>query len=182
VRHEGGAAREVGKWTDCKKKEGGERDAYSKYMAYSRAHAAMSIVLYHHAGLLKSFESDERRRLQRAYDILDAADDELEPHYSELWRLVPGNDPPSDAARAKCHLSTLPHLQAALAKLLRIVPTYIALPMRIVPPTASAADATYESIRDEVDIRMADRRMPFVTSSERAEELCERTTVRVNAT
>jgi len=60
--------------------------------------------------------------------------------------------------------------------------------MRIIPPTASAADATYESIRDEVDIRMADRRMPFVTSSEIAEELRERadlvraTTVRVNAT
>ena len=141
----------------------------------------MSIVLYHHAGRLRSFESDERRRLQCAFDIFDAVDDELEPHYSELWRLVPGNTPPP-AARAKCHLGTLPHLQAALAKLLRIVPTYIALPMRIVPPTASAADATYESIRDEVDIRMADRRMPFVTSSERAEELCERTTVRVNAT
>ena len=151
-------------------------------------HRALSIVLYHHAGRLHSFESDERRRLQRAYDIIDACDDELEPHYSEMWRLVPGNDPPSDAARAKCHLGTLPHLQAALAKLLRIVPTYIALTMRTIPPTAWAADETYESIRDEVDIRMADRRMPFVTSSEIAEELRERadlvrvTTARINAT
>ena len=140
-------------------------------MANSRAHEAMSIVLYHHAGLLKSFESDERRRLQRAFDIFDAVDDELEPYYSELWRLVTGNDHPSDAARAKCHLGTLPRLQAALAKLLRIVPTYIALPMRTIPSTAWAADETYESIRDEVDIRMADRRMPFLTSSEIAEEL-----------
>ena len=167
-----GAAREVGKWTDCKKKEerGRERDAHSKCKPSMANHRALSIALYHHAGLLKSFESDERRRLQCAFDILDAVDDELEPYYSELWRLVPGNDPPP-AARAKCHLGTLPHLQAALAKLLRIVPTYIALPMRTIPPTAWAADETYESIRDEVDIRMGDRRMPFLTSSEIAEEL-----------
>ena len=151
-------------------------------------HRALSIALYHHAGLLKSYESDERRRLQRAYDIIDICDDELEPYYSEMWRLMPGNDPPSDAARAKCHHGTLPHLQLALAKLLRIVPTYIALPMRTIPPTASAADETYECFRDEVDMRMADRRMPFITSRERAEELRERadlvraTTVRVNAT
>jgi len=143
-------------------------------------HRAISIVLYHHAGLLKSYESDERRRLQRAYDIIDACDDNLEPHYSELWRLVPGNDPPTAAARAKCHLGTMPHLQLALAKLLRITPTYIALPMRTIPLTASAADETYECFRDEVDMRMADRHMLFITRRERAEELCM--TASVNAT
>ena len=139
-------------------------------MANSRAHEAMSIVLYHHAGVLKSFESDERRRLQRAFDIFDATDRELDPYYSELWRRITGNNQPSDAARAKCHLGTLPRLQAAIAKLLRIVPAYIALPMRTIPPTAWAADETYENLRDEVDIRMGDRRMPFLTSSELAEQ------------
>ena len=148
-------------------------------MANSRAHAAMSIVLYHHAGRLHSFESDERQRLQRAYDLFDRFDEELEPHYSELWRLVPGDNPPP-AARAKCHLGTMPHLQLALAKLLRLIPTYLVLPMRIIPIGASAAAETYECFRDEVDIRMADRRMPFITSREHAEEICM--TVRVNAT
>jgi hypothetical protein len=143
-------------------------------------HRALSIVLYHHAGLLKSYEADERMRLQWAYDLLAACDDELEPHYSELWRLVPGRAPPSDAARAKCHLGTGPHLRVALAKFLRIIPHYLALPLRIIPSTTASADATYELFRDEVDIRMAARRMPFLTSSEQAEELC--TTVSVNAT
>ena len=129
----------------------------------------MSIVLYHQAGLLKSYESDERRRLQWAYDLLATCDDELEPHFSEMWRHVPGSEPPSDAARVKCHLGTGPHLQVALAKLLRIIPHYLALPLRIIPPTTASADATYEFFRDEVDIRMAARRMPFLTSSEHAE-------------
>ena len=137
-------------------------------MANSRAHEAMSIVLYYHAGVLKSFESDERRRLQRAFDIFDATDSELDPYYSELWRGIIGNNQPSNTARAKCHLGTLPRLQTAIAKLLRIVPAYIALPLRIIPPTAWAADETYENLRDEVDIRMGDRRMPFLTSSELA--------------
>ena len=133
----------------------------------------MSIVLYHHRGCLKSYESDERRRLQRAYDIIGICDDELEPYYSELWRLMQGNDTPTAAARAKCHLGTLAPLQRALAKLLRLIPAYLALPMRTIPSTAAAADETYECFRDEIDIRMGDRRMPFITTSERAEEVRE---------
>jgi len=99
-----------------------------------------------------------------------------------------GNDTPTAAARAKCHLGTLAPLQRALAKLLRLIPAYIAIPMRTIPSTAAAADETYECFRDEVDIRMGDRRMPFITTSERTEELRERedlvraAPVRVNAT
>ena len=132
----------------------------------------MSIALYHHAGVLKSFESDERKRLQRAFDLIDSTDDTLEPHYRDLWR---DSDPPSDAARARCALATLPHLQAALTQLLRIVPNYIALPLRIIPKTAWSADETFDTFRDQVDIRMGDLGMAFVTSAEFEHELRELT-------
>jgi len=82
-------------------------------MTNSRAHEAMSIGLYQHAGVLKSFESDERRRLQRAFDIFDETDRELDPYYSELWRGITGDNLPSNATRAKCHLGTLPRLHTS---------------------------------------------------------------------
>jgi hypothetical protein len=135
-------------------------------MESHRVHQALGIVLYHHGGYLKSFEQDERTRLQRAYDIMDFADEKLSPHYAELWRFVPWGEKPSAEARAVCQRGTLPHLQAALTRLLRLVPTYIALPLRIVPPTAWSADETYETFRDQVDIKMGDLRMPYLTSGE----------------
>jgi hypothetical protein len=142
-------------------------------MESHRVHRALGIALYHHAGYLKSFEQDERTRLQRAYDIMDCVDEKLAPHWEELWRLVPWSGKPSAEARAVCQIGTLPHLQAALTRLLRLIPTYIALPLRIVPPTAWSADETYETFRDQVYIKMGDLRMPYLTSDEIAEELRE---------
>ena len=138
-------------------------------MAYSQAHTAISIAIFHHRGCLHSYESDERRRIQQAYDIIGHCDDELDPFYSELWQLTRGEDTPTAAARAKCHRGTLAPLQCALAKLLRLVPAYVALPLRTVPVTAAAADETFECFRDEVDIRMRDKRMRFATTREKAE-------------
>ena len=136
-----------------------------------RVRRALGLVLYHHAGCLQSFEQDERTRLQRAYDIIDDVDKKLAPYWEELWRLVPWHWKPSAEARVICQIGTLPILQAALTRLLRLVPTYIALPLRIVPPTAWSADETYETFRDQVDIKMGDLRMPYRTSSEIEEEI-----------
>ena len=138
-----------------------------------RVHRAMGIVLYHHGGYLKSFEQDERTRLQRAWDIMDVVDEKLSPHWTELWHLVPKGERPSAEAMAVCMRGILPHSQAALTRLLRLLPTYLALPLRIVPPTAWATDNTYETLKEQVNIRMGKLRMPYLTSCEIEEELRE---------
>ena len=129
-------------------------------MAHTRAHEALSIVLYHHAGALQSFHHDERKRIQRAYDIIEAMEYTLEPHYDTLWHATSGEPTPADFAR--CAQATLPHLQATLARLLRLVPTYIALPLRTIPNNSWSAAETLDVFRDAVDFRMAERGMAIV--------------------
>ena len=89
----------------------------------NRAHDALSIVLHQHAGYLQSFDYDERRRIRRAYDLIEAMEYLLEPHYHKLWRTTRGEPTRDDFVR--CERATLPHLQATLAHLLRLVPSYI---------------------------------------------------------
>ena len=116
------------------------------------AHDALSIVFSIHAGCLQSFESDECRRLLRGDALIDAMEYILEPHYDRLWRSTSGEPAPADFVR--CRLATLPHLQETLACLLRLVPNYVAVPLRVIPTDSRSVEETLSVFRDEIDIRM----------------------------
>ena len=116
------------------------------------AHDALSIVFSIHAGYLQSFEYDERRRLLRGYALIETMEYLLEPHYDTLWRSTRGEPAPADFVR--CRLATLPHLQETLACLLRLVPNYVAVPLRVIPTDSRSVEETLSVFRDELDIRM----------------------------
>jgi len=117
-----------------------------------RAHDALSIVFFVHAGCLQSYESDENRRLLRGDALIDAMEYRLEPHYDLLWRSTGGGAEPSDFIR--CRMATLPDLQETLARLLRLVPHYVAVPLRIIPTDTGSVKDTLDVFRDEIDIQM----------------------------
>ena len=116
------------------------------------AHDALSIVFSVHAGYLQSFDHDERRRILRGHELIEAMEYLLEPHYDTLWRSTRGEPTPDDFVR--CGLATLPHLQETLACLLRLVPSYVATPLRVIPGDSCSAEETLSVFRDEIDIRM----------------------------
>ena len=126
----------------------------------NRAHDALSIVFYLHAGYLQSFEYDERRRILRGHELIEAMEYLLESHYNTLWRSTRGEPTRDDFVR--CELATLPHLQETLACLLRLVPSYIAIPLRVIPSTSWSAEETLGVFRDEIDLRMEAHDMAVV--------------------
>jgi len=116
------------------------------------AHDALSIVFFVHAGYLQSYESDENRRLLRGDALIDAMEYRLEPHYDLLWRSTGGEPEPSDFIR--CRMSTLPDLRETLARLLRLLPHYVAIPLRVIPADTISIEETLGVFRDEIDIQM----------------------------
>ena len=118
----------------------------------SLAHDALSIVFSIHAGYLQSFDHDERRRILRGHALIEATDDFLEPYYDTLWRTTRGR--PTFEDFAQCERVVLPHIQATLECLLRLVPSYVATPLRVIPGDACSAEDTLSVFRDEIDIRM----------------------------
>ena len=116
------------------------------------AHDALSIVLSLHGGYLQSYEMDERRRILRSLEIVDATDTANEQYYDVLWRSARGT--PTPEALVHCERNVLPRIQAALERLLRLVPSYVATPLRLIPGDACAAEDTLGVFRDEIYIKM----------------------------
>jgi len=114
----------------------------------------MLLVLYlrSHAGFLQSYEMDERKRILRSYAIVAATDSANEKYYDVLWRTAHGV--PTPEAPARCERNVLPRIQAALERLLRLVPSYVAKPLRLIPSDVYAAEDTLSAFRDEIYIRM----------------------------
>ena len=116
------------------------------------AHDALSIVLSLHRGHLQSFEHDKRKRILRGHAMIEATDDLNDPYYNTLWRTTRGR--PTFEDFAQCERAVLPRIQATLERFLRLVPSYVATPLRVIPGDACAAGDTLGVFRDEIDIRM----------------------------
>ena len=116
------------------------------------AHDALNIVFAHHAGFLQSYEMDERKRILRSYTIVAGTDTANEKYYDVLWRTA--HERPTTEALAQCERNVLPRIQAALERLLRLVPNYVAKQMQRIPSDVYTAEDTLTAFRDEVDIRM----------------------------
>ena len=116
------------------------------------AHDALSIVFAQHAGYLQSFEQDERNRILRSHAIVAGTDTANEKYYDILWRTT--RERPTKEALAQCERNVLPRIQAALERLLRLVPNYVAKQMRRIPSNVYTAEDALVAFRNEVDIRM----------------------------
>ena len=112
------------------------------------AHAALHFVFEHHAGFLKSYESDERKRMLMSFRIVQFADDNLTQvmNHAEHDGLRFSN--------SEFEAYALPRIKRALKQLLHIAPSYVAKTRQRVPCTMTTAAVALGAFRVEVDRRL----------------------------
>ena len=113
------------------------------------AHAALHFVFERHAGFLKSYESDEHKRMLMTSQIVQSTDDDLTHVMNHA------EHDGCSISNSEFEAYALPRIQRALGPLLRIAPNYVPKSLRRAPRTMAAAAVTLRAFREEVGSRLA---------------------------